>query len=94
MKNESVDEKASPGLPYDLPIPDRFSIKVEEAISRNEILNARLQLIKDAGNFYYGLCKHPKQGDYGRMAKKLCERFPELKDANADHYWVGVSLIL
>ncbi len=57
------------GLPTELPTPQRFSIKVEEAIRQKQVLAVRLQLIKDVGHFYYGLCRHPKQGDYGRMAR-------------------------
>lgn len=75
-------------LPGHLPFPDRFSIRVEEAICNNNILSVRRQLISDLGSFYYALSKHPLQGDYKRMALAVCDKFPDLRDSNPSSYWV------
>ena len=48
-------------LPDQLTFPDRFSIRVEEAISADNILSVRRQLISDLGSFYYALSKHSLQ---------------------------------
>lgn len=87
QKNEPLSSPS--GLPYDLPFPGRFSVPVEEAISQKNVLPVRLKLIKDVGAFYYGICKHPKQGDYGRIARKLCDVFPEMRDVSSEKYWVS-----
>ena len=75
-------------LPGHLPFPDRFSIRVEEAISSDNILSVRRQLISDLGSFYYALSKHPLQGDYKRMALAIRDKFPDLRDSNPSSYWV------
>ena len=75
-------------LPHHLPFPDRFSIRVEEAITSDNILSVRRQLISDVGSFYYALSKHPLQGDYKRMALAVCDKFPDLRDSNPSSYWV------
>jgi hypothetical protein len=66
------------GLSIDLPFPECFSIPVEEAISSGNVQPVRLKLMNDVSTFYYSLCKHPRQGDYTRIARKVCERFPEV----------------
>ena len=75
-------------LPGHLPFPDRFSIRVEEAISNHDILSVRRQLICDLGSFYYALSKHPLQGDYKRIALAVCDKFPDLRDSSPSSYWV------
>lgn len=85
----SMNHDGSTGLPKELPFPDCFSIQVEAAIQNNNVLPVRLKLINDISHFYYGICKHPRQGDYKRIARKACDRFPELKDANVERYWVS-----
>ena len=75
-------------LPDHLPFPDRFSITVEQAISANQVLSVRRQLISDLGAFYFALSKHPLQGDYKRMALLICNKFPDLRDSNPSSYWV------
>ena len=82
------------GLPDHLPFPNKFSMKVEAAIAQGNILIARKQLISDVGMFYYGMATHPYQGDYKRIAIKVCEKFPQLKDSNASSFWVSSCSIL
>ena len=76
--NGKVKEDSTCGLPKDLLFPERFSIPVEEAISSGNVQPVRLKLMNDVSTFYYSLCKHPRQGDYTRIARKVCERFPEV----------------
>lgn len=85
--SKSTEETS--GLPKDLPFPQCFSIAVERAIADNNVQPVRLKLMNDISSFYYGICKHPRQGDYCRIARKVCDRFPELKDVNSDKYWVS-----
>ena len=75
-------------LPDHLPFPDHFSIRVEEAIALNQVLSVRKQLISDIGAFYFALSKHPLQGDYKRMALRICDKFPDLRDSCPSSYWV------
>lgn len=85
---------SSEALPQNLPFPERLSIKVEAAISNGSVVHERTQLIADVGTFYYGLSRHPRQGDYKRIAILVCERFPELRDSNPSNYWVSYSAYL
>jgi len=75
-------------LPAHLSFLDKFSIRVEEAISSDIILSVRKQLFSGLGSFYYALSKHPLQGDYKRMALAVCDKFPNLRDSNPSSYWV------
>ena len=59
-------------LPDQLPFPERFSIRTEEAISADKIRSVRRQLVADLGSFYYSLSNHPLQGAYKRMALAVC----------------------
>jgi hypothetical protein len=89
-KSPNSDE----ALPHNLPFPERLSIKVEAAISNRSVVSERTQLIADVSTFYYGLSRHPRQGDYKRIAILVCERFPELRDSNPSNYWVSYSAYL
>lgn len=80
-------------LSDELPYLDKFSIKVQEAIDDDKVLSVRRQLIAEVGSFYLTLSKYPQQGDYKRMAVKVCDQFPDLKDSNPSYYWVCFSNI-
>ena len=75
-------------LPDHLPYPDHFSIRMEEAIASKQVLSVRKQLISDIGAFYFAPSKHPLQGDYKRMALRICDKFPDLRDSCPSSYWV------
>ncbi len=93
VPQKSPKEKLSVlGLPDHLPFPERFSIRVENAIRDGNVLSVRSQLIADISTFYYGLASHPQQGDYKRMALLTCEKFPSLKDSDPSKYWVRYDL--
>lgn len=47
-----------------LPFPDQFSLRKEKAISSNQMLSVRKQLISDIGVFCFAFNKHLLQGDY------------------------------
>ena len=80
-------------LPDHLPFPDHFSIRVEEAIASNQVLAVRKQLISDIGAFYFALSKHPLQGDYKRIALRICDKFPDLRDSCPSSYWVSFVIL-
>lgn len=85
----SKEKKEHMGLPLNLSFPDKFSIRVKSAITAGNVLPVRRQLIADIATFYHGLCSTLRQGDYKRIAMKMCERFPELKEDITDsQYWV------
>ena len=70
---EGSEGKTNRGLPFNLPFPDRFSIKVEMAIADGNVLPARRQLVADIATFYHGICQTPLQGNYKRIAVKMCK---------------------
>ena len=69
-----------------LPFPDRFSIRIEEAVSADQVLSVRRQIIVDLGSFHYALSKRPLLGDYKRMALAIYNKFPDLRDSNPSSY--------
>ena len=89
-KQPPMPKDKNKGISGNLPFPNRFSIRVEKAIEDGNVLPVRRQLIADVGIFYSGICSHPQQGDYKRMAIMICDKFPELKDSNNARYWVSV----
>ena len=87
----SKDEETK--LSDELPFPNKFSIKVQKAIDADKVLSVRRELIAELASFYSTLSKYPHQGDYKRMALKVCDQFPDLRDSNPSHYWVCFSNI-
>lgn len=69
-------------LPEPCPVPySSFSQDVIEAIEKGQVKgNFRVRLIRQAADFYYGMCPHPNHFEYVTMAKTLCNKYPQLCD--------------
>ena len=85
-ESEGSSTVVKTGLPDHLPLPDRFSIRIEEAVSADQVLSVRRQIIVDLGSFHYALSKRPLLGDYKRMALAIYNKFPDLRDSNPSSY--------
>lgn len=69
-------------LPEPCPVPySSFSPDVIQAIEKDQLKGIlKIRLIRQAADFYYGLCPNPNHIEYVTMAKTLCERYPQLRD--------------
>ena len=68
-------------LPDPCPLPTSFSKRVQKSLERGVLSgNAKLALLRESFTYYYGICPNPLVHEYDTMCKKLCEKFPELKD--------------
>ena len=51
------------------------------ALSSNKLQgNTKLSLIREASQFYYGLCPRPTAAEYDIMAKTLSGKYPNLRN--------------
>jgi len=79
-----VAEVSTLRLPVPCPLPSNFSSKVISACENDQFTgNMKLTFLREAATFYHGLCPKPTQGEYGEMAKTLCDKYPTLKDKGA-----------
>ena len=78
-------------LPEQCPLPV-ISERTKEIISSGIKGNNRFFLLREAVTFYEGICPNPASDEYVTMAKKLCHKYPELKDKDPidNKYWVSV----
>ena len=67
-------------LPEPCPVPyNSFSPDVIDAIDKHLLKGVfKLRLIRQAADFYYGICPHPNNIEYVTMVKVLCDRYPQL----------------
>ena len=91
VEHQHQHQKLTKNIPEPVPFPDRWSPRVQAAIDSSRLPEVRKQFITDAGGFYYGMCKHPAQGDYRRIAIALCNKFPVLRDPNDLKFYVSVK---
>ena len=67
-------------LPTPCPVPCAFSPSLTRAIANKQLIgNKKLTLLREACEFYYGICPYPTSTEYEAIAKTLCDKFPELK---------------
>ena len=69
-------------LPEPCPVPyNSFSQDLIEAIDKGQIKGLfKTRLIRQAADFYHGMCPHPNHIEYVDMAKTLCHKYPQLHD--------------
>jgi hypothetical protein len=81
-------------LPSPCPLPTAFSQGLKEAIKNNNITgNTKLKLIREACEYYQGICPYPTVKDYDNMARTLCSKFPQLANKQVVKGSNWVSLI-
>jgi hypothetical protein len=60
-------------------LPTAFSQAVKNAIQKKEITgNMKLKLIREACEYYQGICSYPTAKEYEIMARTLCGKYPQL----------------
>ena len=69
-------------LPEPCPVPyNSFSPDVIEAIDKDQLKGIfKIRLIRQAADFYHGMCPRPNSTEYVDMAKTLCAKYPQLRD--------------
>ncbi len=84
-------------LPKKCPLPASFTPSVCKSFQNNEIRgNVKLTLIREACEFYYGICPNPNAAEYQIMAQTLCDKYPELKNKLPVNgaYWVKLIIYI
>ena len=90
-KSSSANQVASKRLPVPCPVPSKFCLALEQSIQKENVSgNMKLTLIREASEFYCGICPNPTASEYQTMAKTLCDEFPSLKNKIPVNgaYWV------
>ena len=92
---KSEVQPKSARLPCPCPLPSTFSPCLKKAISDNKLEgNKKLLLIREACEYYYGLCPFPTPKEYEIMAKTLCDTYHQLQNkipVNGS-YWVSSNI--
>lgn len=73
------------------PLPTHFTQATSTAIEKNQLIGlSRFRFLREAAEFYYGICPKPTLNEYTRMAQTLCDKYPQLKDKDCEDYWVNI----
>lgn len=73
------------------PLPTHFTQATSTAIEKNQLIGlSRFRFLREAAEFYYGICPKPTSSEYTRMAQALCDKYPQLKDKECEEYWVSM----
>ena len=79
-------------LPNPCPLPTHFTQATSTAIEKNQLIGlSRFRFLREAAEFYFGICPKPTSNEYTRMAQALCDKYPQLKDKQ-EEYWVNIYL--
>ena len=63
-------------------VPKQYSGNVMAALTLGRVTsNIRAQIVQDVATKMLSYCKYPSPGQYERVAQKLVETFPVLKDS-------------
>lgn len=77
----STTELSQRRLPSPCPLPEVFSMNITKAICEQNINGQiKLALIREAGQFYYGICPYPTPIEYEEIAKTLSRKYKELQN--------------
>ena len=79
-------------LPSPCPIPTNFTTDITSAIAEDKLRGVlKTRLLRQAAQFYWGLCPRPDHNEYIARASALCEKYLQLKDKKPIHgkYWVS-----
>lgn len=77
-------QNVQPNTWANIPLPTRFSFRVQKAIERGELVTKeiRLAFVRVCIDYFQPLLPNPGREGYPEIAKKLCDTYLCLKDSN------------
>ena len=77
-------------------LPTNFSKKVQDSIDNNTLGNPenRLSMIRECVNYFEGRgLERPTTEQYAAISRKICDKYPALRNSHHTKYWVCLFLI-
>lgn len=76
--------------PGSLLLPEKLSRRVSEAIAENRlILEDRSAFVRECVDFFEPIVPTPSKEQFNDISRRLCDKYPSLKDAKKTVYWVS-----
>ena len=70
-------------------LPDKFSRRVTSAIESGRMFgDDRSAFVRECVDFFEPILPQPSKDQFSDISRKLCDKYPSLKDAKQTVYWV------
>lgn len=71
-------------------LPERFSRRVSSAIESGQLFGEdRSAFVRECVDYFEPILPKPSKEQFTEMSRRLCDKFPSLKDAKKAVYWVS-----
>ena len=71
-------------------IPEKFSRRVSTAIETGQLFGEnRSAFVRECVDYFEPVTPTPSKEQFNEFSRKLCDRYPSLKDARKTAYWVS-----
>ncbi len=75
----------------DISLPEKFSRRVSSAIESGQLFaEDRSAFVRECVDFFEPILPQPSKEQFNDISKKLCDKYPSIKDSKKTVYWVSV----